>query len=536
MTAVMLLGDFSPTGILRDDLVLRFNPAVGEHPTHVFIDWVGSALRERGAVIIVYPSWQGESAARLLSLSRSAHHTDRIAGVPLDLPPLALSLLADQLAFAAPYVGPGRLASLAHTLAASLHAGAWVSSVSRLEHIKTGLGSHIKSYLPSSSFSVMAGRDAGVHRITSAKPVPDLTPRALDPVIMITANADGDTQWLESKLRPALRVVSVNPANAQPMSAEYWGSKKFVEFVAFSGNPRALNESLAATVCKPCGWCGEPTALATCPFCAMVQPEAPVRAAPQPPPATAPPQQVAYEPPQPHPHQPVQPQQAPHPQQSPPMQGWQEQGPHGHTGPQQQPSYPVQPQPGPYNQPVQQPQQFPQHPQAPSTHQPQTGPQPQMPPHHQTGPQQQMHQPQPGPQVPPSHAQTGPQYASWPPPQAMPAPPPAPQPSQQTPHPQAAPAGEGSQNPTTPTPGQPKQAPAQFGAGSGQSQTGSAPGPTLNGHAPERPDITFKRPEEPKSQGPPASGDSGADEAPADDDDDWPGRTRTIAFGKSRNS
>ncbi|MFI0483677.1 CpaE family protein [Actinomadura sp. 9N215] len=164
MTAVVLAGDFPSTGILKPAAAQR----TGDDSPPAFIDLMAYALGRRPAVLVVYPSWKGEQVRRLIRLARSALLTDRIAGAPIDVPPLALSLIADQLTFASSYARPGVLASLAGRLCESVRTGAWVNSVAHLEHIKAGLDAHMASYLPGKGFAVSAGTRPGVHRITAA--------------------------------------------------------------------------------------------------------------------------------------------------------------------------------------------------------------------------------------------------------------------------------------------------------------------------------------------------------------------------------
>ncbi|MEV3919644.1 hypothetical protein [Actinomadura coerulea] len=273
MTAVVLVGDFPSTGVLQATVAQRVAvKGPGDEAAPAFVDHMAHALRQRGAVLVLCPAWKRNRAQRLVRLARSALLTDRIAGLPLDVPPLALSLVADQLAFASAHARPGVLATLAHRLCETLQAGAWVNSVARLEHVKTGLGAHVSSYLPGGGFAVTAGANPAVHRITASKPVPRLTSRPADPVLMLVADANGDAGWLQGKMQPVLAAVTSTAVAPQPMGAEYWGTKKYTEFVAFSGHPQALRSLLAGSPYRPCGWCGEPTALPECPFCLMVQP------------------------------------------------------------------------------------------------------------------------------------------------------------------------------------------------------------------------------------------------------------------------
>ncbi|MEW2352511.1 hypothetical protein [Spirillospora sp. NPDC029432] len=272
MAAVVIMGNIPATGIIHDPVAMRVDDSATPEASLAFVDHMARVLAERSAVLVVYPAWRAAGPVRLVRFARGMLNTDRIAGIALDLPPLSLSVVADQMAFIAPFVRPGVLASLASALARQIYAGAWVNSVAHLEHIQTRLGAHVTSYLPGSGFSVAAAPSAGVHRITSARPVQEIAQRPQDPVLLLAADVNGNPQWLAKSLQPALGAVSLTTAAGQPLGQEYWGTKKYTEFVAFSGHPHALNHLVASTACRPCGWCGEPTALPACPFCAMVQP------------------------------------------------------------------------------------------------------------------------------------------------------------------------------------------------------------------------------------------------------------------------
>ncbi|WP_067476953.1 hypothetical protein [Actinomadura hibisca] len=283
MSAVILLGDFPATGVMKQIVARRVDPPADAQAAPMFIDAVAAALRERGAVLVLYPSWRAKQAERLVTLARGALLSDRIAGVPLRLPPMALSLVADQLAFVAMYVRPGMLASLPQRLAENTVAGAWVRSVAHFEHVHIKLGQHVSSYLPGGGFSVVMSPDTDVRRITSSDPVqafPQLPP---GPMMVLTAQQDGDVDWFHRSLSPALNASSMLAVEAQPLSAGYWGSKKYLEFVAFSAHPQALQGVLRSVAYQPCRWCGEAIAAPRCPLCLMVQPTSPAEAGPPPP-------------------------------------------------------------------------------------------------------------------------------------------------------------------------------------------------------------------------------------------------------------
>ncbi|GLZ09967.1 hypothetical protein Acsp04_02020 [Actinomadura sp. NBRC 104425] len=284
MTAVVLLGDVPSTQVIQGVSAARLPVADTPEGLLAFVDQMTYLLSRNGAVVAVYPAAEQPEIGRILRMARGLLKTDRIAGVPLELPPLALSLIADQLAFVARYVSPGIVAGIAAPLTQRIVAGAWVNSVAKLERVKTGIGQHVTSYLPGSGFMVTAAPTQGVHRVTSSKPVAELSQRPLDPVLLLAAHGNGDMDWLRGRLQPALGVSRLMLVQEQPRSAAYWGTKKYVEFVAFSGHPQELPLLLRSQPCVPCRWCGEMVMSGTCPFCGMVKPETAAEAGPPQPP------------------------------------------------------------------------------------------------------------------------------------------------------------------------------------------------------------------------------------------------------------
>jgi hypothetical protein len=268
---VLLAGDIPSTGICRDIAAGRID--LGPSNSEVmdaFLDLVEHGLRHSGAVVVLYPSWRSEGGPeRLIRLARGALLTDRIAALPLDLPPLALSLIADQLAFVAPHVDPGTLASLGRALRQEVYAGAWVNSVARLENVPAGLSAHLSSYLPGQGFSVCAAPVPEVHRISSSQPVQAIGRLPADPVLVLASQSGGDAGWLGRSLQPAVRGTSIMFTGEQPLGAAYWGTKKYLEFVAFSAHAQALHTALSRLPRQRCSWCGAASVVETCLFCGM---------------------------------------------------------------------------------------------------------------------------------------------------------------------------------------------------------------------------------------------------------------------------
>ncbi|GLY85319.1 hypothetical protein [Actinoallomurus iriomotensis] len=272
MTAVVLLGDVPSTGIFRDmpgPVTVPMPPDLSPGGADAFLDLAAGELAAEAAVVVLFPAWRSHTAARLIGLARGALRTDRIAGVPIDLPPLALALVADQLAFLAPHVTPGALTGAALRLPGRTIAGAWLRTVAGLEHVTAGVGAHVRSYLPQAAFVASVAPRRGVHRITPTAPAPEFGESPEPPVLVLATTENGDVHWPDRGLVPALGASSLTRLPAQPLSAEYWGTRKYVEFVAFSGHPQALPSTVKGIAYVTCAWCGELTASPRCAFCAM---------------------------------------------------------------------------------------------------------------------------------------------------------------------------------------------------------------------------------------------------------------------------
>lgn len=281
VTAVLLLGDMPGTGHVAgssaERVVLKGSGGSGEGiPPEGLLELVRQRLHASGAVVALYPAWRKQPALHALRTVRESLETPLVVAVPSVLPPLGLSLLADQLAYLAPYCPPGVVIALASTLPRGTVTGAWVRSVAGIEHIPASLSDHIASYIPGGGFMVISTPKPVIHRITNTAPVGALPIIPAEPVhLLYAAGEDRDVEWLRARLVPAMRAADVRPQRPQPLSPDYWGTKRFVEFVAFSGHPRSLSVAANALRVRRCRWCEQPIATTTCPFCLMVSGQRP---------------------------------------------------------------------------------------------------------------------------------------------------------------------------------------------------------------------------------------------------------------------
>lgn len=272
MTVVLVFGDVPSTGHVPRSGAERVNvsDAEGTVPPDAVLDLVRSRLDTADYAVALYPSWRPEPARRALRLAHASLATERLILVPCALPPLGFALVADQLGYLAPYCPPGALVGIMSALERVTLSGAWVRGVAGLEQIPASLSDHVASYVPGSGFMVTAAPATRVHRITGSAPLAELPYRPADPVHVLTGNSEGDTDWLETHLLPALHAQRVRNLAAPPLGEAYWGTKKYLEFVAFSGHPKALSVIANSVQCRPCPWCAELVATPTCPLCSMV--------------------------------------------------------------------------------------------------------------------------------------------------------------------------------------------------------------------------------------------------------------------------
>ncbi|MGW5877904.1 hypothetical protein ACWFMI_15310 [Nocardiopsis terrae] len=233
--------------------------------------FVAFARQEVGAgrkVVALYPAWQASDARRAVNFARGSLRTDHIAGIGVDLSPLALSLVADQLAYLSPYLPPGVVAALCEELPKHLLAGAWLRTVSGLSTLPTSLRQHMGSYAPTVSFLAYCAPTAQVGRLRPAEVASGLPFRPVQPVQLLYSTPDpGITGVFDEHLPRAVQPVATRLLPAQPLGSAYWGTAKYVEFVALSAHPQALAYAAGSIRAGACSWCGEPMSAKPCPFC-----------------------------------------------------------------------------------------------------------------------------------------------------------------------------------------------------------------------------------------------------------------------------
>lgn len=306
-TAVALLADIPSTGHVGEVRAQRFamhGDGIGERSA-AFVDFARARSEAGQKVVALYPSWQAETAVRAVNFARGATRNDHVAGVAVDLPPLALSLVADQLTYLTPYVPPGVVAALSDELPKHLLAGAWLRSVSNLASFPVSLRQQMGSLAPSVSYLAYCAPERNLERMRPSEVARTLPFRPVRPVQLLCSTPDpAITGIFDDSLPRAIAPVATRRLPAQPLGSVYWGTSKYVEFVALSAHPQALAYAASSLRTALCTWCGEPTRSRPCPFCAgnATRPLPPRPAEPSPAQGgSAPPERGADSPPGPTP-------------------------------------------------------------------------------------------------------------------------------------------------------------------------------------------------------------------------------------------
>lgn len=265
-----LLADIPSTGHLGDAQARRFS-LDGDNladQSAAFIDFAAHHIAHGRKVVALYPQWRGGRAERAIQFARGALRTDHIAPAPLDLSPLALSLLADQMAYLAPYLPAGLVAELSGELPGHVLAGGWLRSVANLSTIPITVKQHMGSFAPKVVFLAFCAPLQRVGRVRKANPEPNIPFRPVHPVqTLVCAGKDADRTAFDEQFLPVIGSTSVHDLPEQPLGSAYWGSAKYVEFVVFSAHQDALTRPVRAIRYTTCAWCRERVAGPRCRFC-----------------------------------------------------------------------------------------------------------------------------------------------------------------------------------------------------------------------------------------------------------------------------
>lgn len=264
--------------------------APGDQSLDDALETAWSVLRSVGHLVVVLPASLPAAHRTRLRAVRSLLESDRTALVEVDLPPLGIALLVEQLRRISPYdLGPGVIASAARLLAHYLHTGAVLGSVARLDRVPVGLGTHLTSLLPGARFVVQAAPEPSLARLTddTRLPGPGYATQ-LAYAVPGPSGASGHAhaasgpglgeEWVKGHLAPDWQCQYVRQVPMPETSARWWGTAKVVEFAAYIADIGVLYQLVGSAHRAPCRWCGLELVGDRCAFCASPLSDEPVRA------------------------------------------------------------------------------------------------------------------------------------------------------------------------------------------------------------------------------------------------------------------
>ncbi|MFC4032721.1 hypothetical protein ACFO3J_14670 [Streptomyces polygonati] len=223
-----------------------------------------AALDTHGHIVALAPADPADPARRRMHTVRSALEADRIAIVPIGLPPLATTLLAEQLRqLAGTDLGPGVLAGAARLLSYYLHSGALLGSVAKLDRVPVSVGSHVKSLVPGRNFAVLAHPEPYL-----AEAGPDQLPPGPGYQTQLAMAGTGvDPGWITGPLAAAWHAQHLREVPLPADSAKWWGTSRLIEFTAYIADVGMLYQLVTSVRRDTCTWCGLEVIGDQCLFC-----------------------------------------------------------------------------------------------------------------------------------------------------------------------------------------------------------------------------------------------------------------------------
>ncbi|MGA6154458.1 hypothetical protein ACPEIC_14060 [Stenotrophomonas sp. NPDC087984] len=236
---------------------------------------VGTLLDQQGYLVVLYPAATPAPVVRRLHIVRSVLESDRMALLPLELPPLAVAVLARQLRqLSISDFSPGVLACAARLLSHYIHAGALLGSVAKLDRVPVSLTSHVKSWVPGAHFGVLAHPTPQLVKVGGASELPAPGYATSMTVARGQLNShgygDGDARrddWVTGALAPAWGVRGVEEVPLPAESARWWGTPRLIEFAAAIPDLSVLYQLVASVRREECHWCGFELIGDRCAFC-----------------------------------------------------------------------------------------------------------------------------------------------------------------------------------------------------------------------------------------------------------------------------
>lgn len=243
-------------------------PAPHLQPLGEALTQTAAVLEQHGRLVVLYSAACPPEHVRRLHTLRAVLESDRIAILPLPLPPLGVAVLARQLRqLSLCDFSPGVLACAVRLLAHYVHAGALLDSVTGLDRVEVDLRAHLKSWLPGAHLAVLAHPEPQLHHVPRHASGAGLPGPAFATRLAVARGRLTDG-WVDGVLAPAWQVQGVYEVPLPAESARWWGTGKLIEFAAAIPDLPVLHQLVASVRRAQCRWCGQDVIGDRCAFCA----------------------------------------------------------------------------------------------------------------------------------------------------------------------------------------------------------------------------------------------------------------------------
>ncbi|MEU7200804.1 hypothetical protein [Streptomyces sp. NPDC045470] len=239
-------------------------------PLDEALNELGAVLEHHGHLVALHSTACPPEHVRRLHTLRAVLESDRFAILPMDLPPLGLAVLAQQLRqLSLCDFSPGLLACAARLLAHYVHAGALLGSVARLDRVATDLRSHLRSWVPGAYFAVLANPEPHLIRLDRhAERAAEAGLRAPGfATRLVWARGQVSGEWVGGVLARSWQVQGTHEVPLPAESAVWWGTPKAAEFAAAIPDLSVLYQLVASVRREECRWCGLEFIGDRCAFC-----------------------------------------------------------------------------------------------------------------------------------------------------------------------------------------------------------------------------------------------------------------------------
>lgn len=231
-------------------------------------DLLAPRTRDGATVVGLYPAWRADPWARHLELIRSVLERPALVPVPLDMPPLAGSILAGLLACVGRDRAPAPTIAAVQPVGATLRIMALLGNVGRGSHLTVSRGTKLRSFLPGTSYlAVLEGDGTRLASLRGDDLELPLEPRS-DARVVVAPHVRGEVERVRRALSAAGWHERTTRGGPSTLGPDWWGTDRLVEIVAHPATDADLLPRLAELPDGAvCPWCRRRTPDLPCVYC-----------------------------------------------------------------------------------------------------------------------------------------------------------------------------------------------------------------------------------------------------------------------------